>query len=106
MIDLGSVEASLGRQFLSYSFIGTILAIFAVSLVIVAKYRIPKLVFPIVLVNSAEILILFATIGTFGTIDLSAMAGIITLIGTGAKQLSMSQVPIDKVAEYAAADAT
>ena len=33
------------------------------------------------------------------------MANITSLIGTGAKQLSMSQVPIDKVAEYAAADA-
>ncbi len=33
------------------------------------------------------------------------MANITILIGTGAKQLSMSQVPIDKVAEYAAADA-
>ena len=78
-----TVEASLGRQFLSYSFYGTILAIFAVSIVIVIRYRIPKLVVPIVLVNSAEILILFAVTGTFGTIDLATMAGIITLIGTG-----------------------
>ncbi len=78
-----TVEASLGRQFLSHSFIGTLLAVLFVSIVIVARYRIPKLVVPIVLVNSAEILILFAVIGTFGTIDLAAMAGIITLIGTG-----------------------
>jgi len=78
-----TVEATLGKQFLSYSFIATILAILMVSLVIVARYRVPKLVVPIVLVNSAEILILFAVVGTFGTIDLAAMAGIITLIGTG-----------------------
>ncbi|MCX6767446.1 MAG: hypothetical protein NTY90_01795 [Candidatus Micrarchaeota archaeon] len=78
-----TVEATLGRQFLTYSFIATILAIFAVSIVIMARYRIPKLIVPIVLVNSAEILILFALVGSFGTIDLAAMAGIITLIGTG-----------------------
>ncbi len=77
------IAPSLGQEFLNYSAIGIFLAIAAVSTVIVLRYRKVKLVIPIVLVNSIEVLLLVAIIGGFGTIDLAAMAGIITLIGTG-----------------------
>lgn len=77
------VAPSLGEQFLSYSVMGLFFAIVVVSAVIVARYRRVKLIIPIVLTNVIEILILVAVIGGFGTLDLSAMAGIITLIGTG-----------------------
>jgi len=77
------IAPSLGTEFLRYSVIGLILAVIAVSLVIVARYKRVKLVIPIVATNIAEVVILAAVIGTFGTIELSAMAGIITLIGMG-----------------------
>ncbi len=77
------IAPSLGTEFLRYSIIGLVLAIFAVSIVIVLRYKRFKLIVPIVVANVAEVMILAAIIGTFGTIELSAMAGIITLIGTG-----------------------
>ncbi|VVB68552.1 Protein-export membrane protein SecD [Candidatus Norongarragalina meridionalis] len=77
------IAPSLGREFLTYSLWATLAAIAAVAALVVLRYRRFDLVFPIVLINSIEILLLFAFIGTFGTIDLSAMAGIISLIGTG-----------------------
>ncbi|PIT85583.1 hypothetical protein COU36_02445 [Candidatus Micrarchaeota archaeon CG10_big_fil_rev_8_21_14_0_10_59_7] len=77
------IAPSLGSDFLKYSLIGTVVAIAAVASLIVIRYRRLDLIIPIVIVNGIEILLLFAFIGTFGTIDLSAMAGIISLIGTG-----------------------
>ncbi len=77
------IAPSLGQEFLYYSAVGIFLAIAAVSTVIVLRYRKIKLIIPIVLINSIEVLLLVAVIGGFGTIDLAAMAGIITLIGTG-----------------------
>ncbi|MFH0835279.1 MAG: hypothetical protein V1881_02965 [Candidatus Micrarchaeota archaeon] len=77
------IAPSLGKEFLTYSLWGTFAAICAVAALVVLRYRRLDLIVPIVLINSIEILILFAFIGTFGTIDLSAMAGIISLIGTG-----------------------
>jgi preprotein translocase subunit SecD len=77
------IAPSLGTEFLRYSMIGLVLAITAVSLVIVARYRKFKLIVPIVVTNVVEIIVLAAVVGTIGTIELSAMAGIITLIGMG-----------------------
>jgi preprotein translocase subunit SecD len=78
-----TVAASLGESFLFYSAIGLVLASLGVSSLIVLRYRQPKLIFPIILTNVSEIVILTGVVGTIGTIDLAAMAGIITLIGQG-----------------------
>ena len=77
-----SVAPSLGEQFMAYSWIGLFLAVLAVAILIVVRYRRPSLVFPIVFVNACEIFVTTAFIGLF-TLDLSAMAGIIAMIGTG-----------------------
>lgn len=77
------VAPSLGRQFLYYSVIALFLAILAVSLVIVLRYRRVELIVPIVATNVVEIVLLIGVLGAFGTLDLSAMAGVIALIGTG-----------------------
>ncbi len=78
-----TIAPTLGEKFLEYSWLGVIAAVLAVGLVIVARYRKLALVAPIVLVNSAEILITMTIIGTLGTLDLSAMAGLISMMGTG-----------------------
>lgn len=78
-----AIAPSLGERFLAYSWIGVVLAVVLVSLVIVLRYGKLLLSVPIVLVNSAEILITMAIVGVLGTLDLSAMAGIISMIGTG-----------------------
>lgn len=78
-----SIAPSLGSQFLTYSAIATMLAIAAVAVLIVIRYKSAVLSIPIIIINTCEVLITTAVIGTFGTIDLAAMAGIIALIGTG-----------------------
>lgn len=78
-----TVEASLGSQFLEWSAIGFVLAALAVSALIMIRYRRISLAVPIILTNLAEVVILTAVVGTLGTIDLAAMAGIITLVGQG-----------------------
>ncbi|MBI4406695.1 hypothetical protein HY571_02165 [Candidatus Micrarchaeota archaeon] len=78
-----SIEPLLGRQFLLFSIIATFIAILAVSLLVVVRYRDIRLSVPIIVINACEILILAAIIGRVGTLDLAAMAGIISLIGTG-----------------------
>ncbi|MFH1056943.1 MAG: hypothetical protein V1717_04075 [Candidatus Micrarchaeota archaeon] len=78
-----NVSPSLGRQFMTYSLFALFFAVFAVSLFLTLRYRKLKLIIPIIATSIIEIVLLLATIGTFGTLDLSAMAGIIALIGTG-----------------------
>lgn len=78
-----NVSPSLGRQFLYYSIIGLFLAVLAVTFVVAIRYRRWKLVIPIFLTNVIELFILFALLGALGTLDLSAMAGVVALIGTG-----------------------
>ncbi|MGC8851389.1 MAG: hypothetical protein ACP5O3_04175 [Candidatus Micrarchaeia archaeon] len=78
-----AVAPSLGEQFLYYSAVALFLAIIGVSATIMVRYKIVKLIIPIIVTNVCEIIILTAIMGTIGTIDLGAMAGIITLIGKG-----------------------
>lgn len=77
-----TIAPSLGRQFLLYSAIGVIFAVLVVASMIIIRYRNVWLAIPIVLINVIEMLITLAIVGNF-TLDLAAMAGIITLIGTG-----------------------
>ena len=78
-----TVAPSLGERFLAYSWIGLLVSIAAVSLLILVRYRRMSLVLPIIFLNSVEVVITTAIIGVFGTLDLSAMAGIIVLMGSG-----------------------
>ncbi len=78
-----TVAPTLGEKFLEYSWVAVVFAVIAVSLVIVARYGRLELALPIILVSSAEILITVTIIGTIGTLDLSAMAGIISMMGSG-----------------------
>ncbi len=78
-----NVSPSLGRQFLSYSIVGVLVAVLAVAVLLMLRYRRIELIIPIVATNVIELAILLAILGTFGTLDLSAMAGVIALIGTG-----------------------
>ena len=78
-----TVAPSLGERFLAYSWIAVFISIFAVSLLIFVRYRRASLVLPIVFFNSVEVLLTTAIVGVFGTLDLSAMAGIIVLMGSG-----------------------
>jgi preprotein translocase subunit SecD len=77
-----TVSPTLGEQFLGYSAVGALAAILVVVSVIVLRYRTLRLVLPIVMTSFIELVVLVVVIGSLGTIDLSAMAGIIAAVGT------------------------
>jgi preprotein translocase subunit SecD len=77
-----TIPAPLGAEFLRYSIIGLACALLAVVLLVAIRYRHPKLIIPILLISLAELTIIVCIMGSVGTIDLSAMAGIISAIGT------------------------
>lgn len=78
------VDPKLGSDFLRGAAIAGIVAIIAVGLVIFLRYRQLKIALPIMFTGLSEVLIVLgiATIINW-TIDLPAIAGIITVIGTG-----------------------
>jgi preprotein translocase subunit SecD len=82
-ISLGAKEqipAPLGAEFLRLSIIGAIFAMLCISIMVALRYRNPKVVLPIIFISISEVIIIVAFIGSF-SIDLAAMAGIISAIG-------------------------
>jgi preprotein translocase subunit SecD len=77
-----SIPAPLGKQFLDMSVLGGLIAMTLIILFVTLRYRSPKLFIPIIVITSAEIIILISILGGFGTIDFAAMAGIIAALGT------------------------
>jgi Preprotein translocase subunit SecD len=74
---------TIGSQFESVSLIALIIAVLAISVIIVFRYKRLFLIAPILLTTFAELFIILSIIGLVGTIDLAAVAGIIAVIGTG-----------------------
>lgn len=75
------VAATLGEEFLKYSVIGALIAITAVSIFIYLKYKNIRIFLPILSTMLIQLIILVCIIGSFGTLDLAAMAGIIDSVG-------------------------
>lgn len=76
-----SIPAPLGKQFLEISMLGAAVAFVLIILFITLRYMEPRLFLPIIVVSVAELVLLVAIIGGFGTIDFAAMAGIIAAMG-------------------------
>lgn len=76
-----TIPAPLGAEFLRYSILGAVVAFAAIILLVAVRYRAPRIFIPVILVSAAELVILVCVIGGVGTIDLSAMAGIIAAMG-------------------------
>ncbi len=74
---------TLGSQFELISVIALLLAVLAVTITIVIRYRKLFLILPIIFTTVAELFIITSVIGLVGTIDLSAVAGMIAVVGTG-----------------------
>ncbi len=77
------VPPTLGKHFLTYSIIALFVAVLLVSLFIVIRYVKLFLILPILLITLLELFIIVSVIGLIGTIDLSAIAGMIAVVGTG-----------------------
>jgi len=81
---INQISSSLGGEFFSASIVSIIAALFAVGGVVYARYRDPRVVLPIVLTGASEIYILLGLwFSNFGTLSLSAIAGIVAAVGTG-----------------------
>ena len=78
-----TIPATLGQHFLYVSGIAGLVAVAFVSLFMVVRYRKLFLVAPILLTTFMELFIIVSIIGLIGTIDLSAVAGMIAIVGTG-----------------------
>ena len=74
---------TLGRHFLFYSAIALIVSVILISIFIVIRYVKMFLILPILLTTLMELFIIISVIGLIGTIDLSAIAGMIAVVGTG-----------------------
>ncbi|MFZ0005801.1 preprotein translocase subunit SecD [Methanoregula sp.] len=84
----GSTSASLGQQYLEMCLLAGILALIMVGFVIFYRYREPRIVLPMVLINASEILILLGFISVIKfQMDLPTIAGLIAVLGTGIDQL-------------------
>lgn len=78
------VPASLGGEFLRYSFIIGILAVFTVALVVFLRYKRLEMVVPIMVTSLSEIIIILGVASLISwELDLPAVAGIIAAVGTG-----------------------
>ncbi|PSH00909.1 MAG: hypothetical protein BRC30_01065 [Nanohaloarchaea archaeon SW_7_46_7] len=81
---INQISSSLGGEFFSASIVSIIAALFAVGGVVYARYRDPRVVLPIVMTGASEIYILLGLwFSNFGTLSLSAIAGIVAAVGTG-----------------------
>ena len=78
-----TIPPTLGTNFLDVSIIALALVVIAISIFITIRYRKIFLIAPILLTTFMELFIIFSIIGLVGTIDLSAVAGMIAILGTG-----------------------
>lgn len=81
---VNQISSSLGDEFLYASGLSILAALIGVGGIVYLRYRDPRVVIPIVLTGASEIYILLGFWFTsFGTLSLSAIAGIIAAVGTG-----------------------
>lgn len=78
-----TIPATLGQHFEYISILALVMAVIAVGITIVVRYKKFFLITPIILTTVAELFIITSVIGLVGTIDLSAVAGMIAVVGTG-----------------------
>ncbi len=78
-----TTPATLGRHFELISAVALLLAVVAVGITISLRYKKLFLIAPIIITTLAELFIIGSIMGLAATIDLSAIAGMIAVIGTG-----------------------
>lgn len=83
----GSVPAELGEHFKTMSILAGLFALLTVGIVVYYRYREPNIVLPMIAVNISEIVILLGIARYIQQLDLTAIAGLIAVLGTGIDQL-------------------
>ncbi len=84
IVKIDTISPLLGEEFLKNIILTGVLALVAVSLVIVIRYRKPKIVAPMLIIVVSEIIITLGFAALFRyNLDLAAIAGVIAAVGTG-----------------------
>ncbi len=88
IVKLDTISPSLGREFLNNVILVGILAILAVVVVVLIRYRQAKVIIPMVLTILSEMVLILGFAALVGwNLDLAAIAGIIIVAGTGVDHL-------------------
>ncbi len=84
VVQLESISPNLGSDFLKNALLAGMAAVLGVTAVVLVRYRKIKIILPMVIIASSEVLIILGISVIIGwTIDLAAIAGIIATVGTG-----------------------
>jgi preprotein translocase subunit SecD len=81
------MSAQLGEQFKFWCVIAGIFALIAVAIAVYVRYREPAIVLPMLIINTAEIIILLGFASLTMQLDLATIAGLIAVLGSGIDQL-------------------
>jgi preprotein translocase subunit SecD len=88
VVKMDTISPSLGKEFLSNVLLVGILAVLAVSSVVMIKYRKAKIIVPIVLTIVAEMILILGFAALVGwNLDLASIAAIIIVAGTAVDHL-------------------
>jgi preprotein translocase subunit SecD len=79
-----TISPLLGQEFLTTTWLIGVVALLLVGLVLFIRYRIPKLIVPIILTGLSEVILVlgFASLINWN-LDLASVAGILAAVGTG-----------------------
>lgn len=84
IVQLDTISPNLGSDFLKNALLAGMAAVLGVTAVVLARYRRIKIIIPMVVIATSEVLIILGASVLIGwTIDLAAIAGIIATVGTG-----------------------
>ncbi|NLU04902.1 MAG: preprotein translocase subunit SecD [Methanothermobacter sp.] len=84
IVGVSSVSPELGKQCAEGAVIAGLLAVLAIAVILIVRYRSPILVLPIFFTTLAELLLILGAAAVIRwNIDLAAIAGILAAIGTG-----------------------
>lgn len=84
IVRVDTVSPKLGASFTTNALIMAGMAVLAVVIILIIRYRTPMLALPIVLTSVTEVLLTLGSYALFGwSLDLAAIAGIIVAVGTG-----------------------
>lgn len=84
IVKLDTISPVMGEAFLQNLLFVALLAIIAITVVLIIRYRKLKLVFPIILTLLAELFLILGLAALIGwNLDMAAIAGILAAIGTG-----------------------
>jgi preprotein translocase subunit SecD len=100
---IDTISPTLGSQFVKNAWLAGLVAVAAVTIILVIAYRRIKIGLPIALTSVTEVLLTLGVYALFGwSLDLAAIAGLIVAVGTGVNdQIIIMDETLKKQAEGA-----